>query len=145
MIWRRRSRRSHVPVGRRGTVRDGWTMLLAVGMAACVREPTEALPSSVAAVQVAPAAAALAVGAFEQLTATARDAAGAVVAGHAVTWVSDRPSVATVTAAGLVTAVAPGTATVTATIDGRLGAAAVTVGSLSVDGVSCLDGSGPLV
>jgi uncharacterized protein YjdB len=35
--------------------------------------------------------------------------------------------VATVTEAGLVTAVAAGTATVTATIDGRTGAATITV------------------
>ncbi|HXV91337.1 MAG TPA: Ig-like domain-containing protein [Gemmatimonadales bacterium] len=103
------------------------------------------LPGTLAAVQVTPAGLALPVGATRQLVATAQDASGTALAGYTATWASDRPAVATVTAQGLVTAVAPGTATVTATIEGRTGAATITVGSLSADGASCLDQSGPLL
>ena len=59
---------------------------------------------------------ALGVGDTETLTATV---APANAANQSVTWASSAPSVATVDAAGKVTAVAPGTATITATtVDG---------------------------
>jgi uncharacterized protein YjdB len=103
------------------------------------------LPGALAAVQVTPAVLSLPVGATRQLAAAARDASGAELTGYTAAWTSDRPAVATVTEAGLVTAVAAGTATVTATIEGRTGAATITVGSLSADGASCLDQAGPLV
>ena len=69
---------------------------------------------------------ALGVGDTETLTATV---APANAANQSVTWASSAPSVATVDAAGKVTAVAPGTATITATtVDGGFTATcAVTV------------------
>ncbi len=79
-----------------------------------------------ASVTVAPAGASIPVGATQQLTATARDAAGNVV-NHAATWSSSAPAVASVSATGLVSALALGTAAITATVDGKSAAATITV------------------
>ena len=84
-------------------------------------------PAPVATVTVSPATASPAVGQTQQLTATLRDAAGAVLTGRAVTWTTSAAGVATVSGSGLVTAIAVGTATITATSEGRTGTAAVTV------------------
>lgn len=57
-----------------------------------------------------------------QFAAQARDAAGAAVSGVTLTWASSNSSVASISAAGLVTAVANGTTTVTAAGGGRTSA-----------------------
>ena len=92
----------------------------------------------VAAVQVTPATATLLVGATQQLSASARDAKGAALTGRLVTWSSSNPSVATVSATGLVTTLAAGSATLTATVEGVEGTAVLTVAPLpaAVTGVS---------
>ncbi len=79
-----------------------------------------------ATVTVSPASASLQVGGTQQLTATARDSAGNVLS-HPVTWSSSAPAVASVGASGLVSALAAGSATVTATVDGKSAGAAITV------------------
>ena len=61
------------------------------------------------------------------LTARVLDARGNEISGEAVSWSSVSPEVATVDAAGKVTAVANGIATVTASTSGVSGAATVTV------------------
>lgn len=72
----------------------------------------------------------LLVGQSDQLAATAKDASGSIVVGApAATWTSSNYSVATVTSAGVVTAVIPGTATIRATISGKSASALVTVTS----------------
>ena len=81
----------------------------------------------VASVAVAPPSPTVIVGTTAQLTATTKDAAGSVLTGRVVTWATSDASVATVDAAGLVTAVVPGGATLTATSEGVNGTAAVTV------------------
>ena len=81
----------------------------------------------VASVSVSPAAPSVAVGQTVQLTATPRDASGNALSGRVVTWASSAPAVATVSGSGLVTGVAAGSATITATSEGRNGTAAVTV------------------
>ena len=78
-------------------------------------------------VDVSPASAGLAVGGTQQLTATPRDAAGNARTGRTVAWTSSDATVAAVNGSGLVTAVNPGTATITATADGVSGTAAITV------------------
>lgn len=87
--------------------------------------PTPA-PTPVATVDVSPGSLTLDVAATGTLTATLRDATGAVLAGRTVAWTSAEPGVASV-AGGVVTAVAPGNTTVTATSEGRSGTASVTV------------------
>ena len=61
-----------------------------------------------------------------QLTATLKDASGAELT-RTVAWQSDAPAVAIVDANGLVTALTPGTATITATCEGLLANAVITV------------------
>jgi uncharacterized protein YjdB len=81
----------------------------------------------VASVTVSPATASLQTGQTVQLTATPKDASGNPLSGRVVTWASSAPAVATVNGSGLVTGVAAGTATITATSEGQSGTAAVTV------------------
>ncbi len=85
-----------------------------------------------ASVAVAPATVSLnVVGATIQLTASAYDASGQAMAGKTFTWTSSNDSVAKVDASGLVTAMAGGSATVTATAAGKSGSASVTVVQLA--------------
>jgi hypothetical protein len=83
---------------------------------------------SVTSVTVTPTTASVAVGATKQLTANAVDGNGASVTA-ATTWSSSASSIATVSQAGLVTGVAPGSATITVTADGKTASAAITVTS----------------
>lgn len=62
-----------------------------------------------------------------QLTATVLDQNGQTMSGQAVTWSTTAPGVATVSAAGVVTAAGNGTATVRATAGNAVGQAGVTV------------------
>ena len=91
-----------------------------------------AVKTSVASVVITPAAASLAVGGSATFTAIARDAAGSTVAGHAVAWSTQNAAVVAINSFGFATAVAPGTASITATVDGVSGSASVTVGARSV-------------
>ena len=90
-------------------------------------EPPPYFPEP-ATVTVSPATAELtALGATVQLSAEVRDQNGQVMAGATVTWASSAAAVATVSASGLVTAVANGTSTITATAGDASGSATVTV------------------
>ncbi len=81
-----------------------------------------------ASVMVAPATATLAaIGATQAFTATAKDANNNPLTGPAFTWTSSDSRVATVDAAGAVTAVGNGTARITAATGGRNGSVTVTV------------------
>lgn len=83
----------------------------------------------VASVTVSPSTASVLVGQTTTLTATLRDGNGNVLTGRPITWTSSASSVATVSAAGVVTGVSGGTATITATSEGKAGSATVTVTS----------------
>ena len=98
------------------------------GKTALVTVTVTAVP--VATVTVTSPAASLVVGATLPLSVTARDRNGTVLLGRSVAWSSSEPAVATVAASGVLTAVAAGTATITATIEGKSGAAVVTVVSI---------------
>ena len=85
-------------------------------------------PARPTTVTVSPATTELTVlGATLQLSAEVRDQNDRVMAGATVTWTTSASSVATVDAAGLVTAVGNGTATITASAGSASGSAAVTV------------------
>src|SRR3989442_1032265 len=90
----------------------------------------------VASVTVSPTAPNMYVGGTVQLTATPKDAAGNVLSGRVITWTSSNAAIATVSATGLVTGVAVGAATITATSEGQSGTAAVTVSSVPVASVT---------
>ena len=85
----------------------------------------EAVP--VYAVAVAPGSVSLAPEDTTTLRATLTDSSGNVIVGRAIEWTSSDAGVATVLATGLVRAIAAGTATITATSEGRSGTAVVTV------------------
>jgi uncharacterized protein YjdB len=82
-------------------------------------------PKPVASVTVAPATASLHIGQSLQLTATLRDAAGQPLS-RPVSWSSTNPAIVSVNQSGLITAISPGSAIITATSEGVSGTAAVT-------------------
>lgn len=93
----------------------------------------------VAAVTVSPGTVSLTVGATQQLSATPRDAGGTALTGRSVSWTSSDQTKATVTQSGLVTALAVGTATVSATSEGKQGTVQVTISAssgLSITGIA---------
>src|SRR5437773_2354613 len=79
----------------------------------------------VASVTVSPAAPSVTVGGTVQLAATPLDASGTPLSGRVVTWATSSAAVATVGSSGLVTGMAAGTATITATSEGQSGTAAI--------------------
>jgi hypothetical protein len=81
----------------------------------------------VAMIHVQPDTATLPIQGSWPLHAVALDSAGDSLPTAPITWVSANPAVALVDANGLVTAVEPGTATITAASQGRTGAAVVSV------------------
>jgi hypothetical protein len=85
------------------------------------------IPLPVASVSVSPLSPYITVGQTLQLTATTYDSTGAPLAGRAVRWATSNAGVATVTDSGLVTGVAAGGVTITATSEGKNGTAVVTV------------------
>jgi uncharacterized protein YjdB len=81
----------------------------------------------VTSVSVSPSTASVLVGATTTLTATVKDENGNVMSGQTVTWSTNNPAVATVSAAGVVTGASAGSATITATCAGKSGSADVAV------------------
>ena len=108
-----------------GTALSAALWALSCGDGATEPPPDPPRPTTVT---VSPATAELtALGATVQLSAQVLDQYGQVMAGAAVSWSSSAASVAAVDASGLVTAVANGTATITATAGSASGTATVTV------------------
>ena len=99
-------------------------------------------PAPVASVVVSPASANLFVGVVDSTTLgtvviapTVKDASGNVLSGRTITWSSSAPAVATVSSTGVVSAVAPGTASIMASSGGQTGQVSVTVTRPAVDTV----------
>jgi len=85
----------------------------------------------VALVTVSPASASILLGTTRQLSAVTKDAAGNTLIGRSVTWSSGTPAVAAVSSTGVVTGLAAGAVTITATSEGVRGTAAVTIAAAS--------------
>lgn len=81
----------------------------------------------VSSITVTPATDTIAVGASLQMTADLRDAQGRELSGRDVTWSTSHPSVASVSGTGLVSGLAPGSATITARSEGKSGTALIIV------------------
>lgn len=96
-------------------------------------------------ITIAPPSVGITVGQTSQLTATVKDASGAVIVGAPVTWSVDNPGTATVSSTGLVTGIAAGSATVTATSGSAHMGAAVTVSPVPANSVVVSPGSATLV
>jgi hypothetical protein len=82
---------------------------------------TAVVPLSALQIEVTPASVSINPEQTQTFNAIARNAAGTVLTGLAVSWVSSDPSVATITGVGVATGVSPGTTTITAIVDGRSG------------------------
>ncbi len=114
----------------RRRVRAGATLLALVALASCgggSDDPPLPKPATVATVRIGPTTASVDIAATVQLTATTIDAQNATVTGRTIIWSSQTPATATVSASGLVTGVAPGTVTISATADGITGTASIVV------------------
>jgi len=85
------------------------------------------LPVPVANVAVSPTNPGIQAGSTVQLTATLTDANGNQLSGRTVTWQSSAPTIASVDGTGLVRGVAIGSATITATSEGKSGTTIVSV------------------
>jgi uncharacterized protein YjdB len=85
-----------------------------------------------ASVAVTPSSATVDAGKTTQLSGVARDARGAAITDRPLVWTTSSASIATVSSTGLVTAVAPGSATITAALDGKSAQAAITVRRIPV-------------
>src|SRR6185295_6603066 len=90
----------------------------------------------VASVTVTPTSASVPQGQTVQLSATPKDANGTALTGRVVTWSSSNTAVASVNASGLVTSGAAGSATITATSEGKTGTSAITVTIVPVASVT---------
>jgi phosphatidylinositol-3-phosphatase len=110
--------------------------LVAALTASCKTTATAPVPppGAVASVSVTPLSASVQLGQTLQLTATPKDSRGTQLAGAVVVWSSSDTAVAQVSGAGLVTGRAAGSATVTATSEGKSGTAAITVTSTNPGG-----------
>jgi hypothetical protein len=93
----------------------------------------------VASMSVTPDSITLLVGRSQQLTAAVQDSAGVVLTGETVTWTSSDSTVVAVDDGGVVTAIAPGTGSVTATSAGASASASVTAEAASVPPASFID------
>ena len=110
-------------------------LLVLPGLTACGESQMTGPPPSppapptpvVTTVTVSPATISLTVGGTATLTAGIVDQNGAPMTGKSVVWTVTPTAVATISTGGAVTAVAAGSATVTATVDGKSGTATVTV------------------
>jgi acid phosphatase len=113
-------------------------ILAAVSGSSCEHPSPPAPPgldtAAVASVTVSPPSASVQVGQTAQLTATPKQASGASLGGRVVTWSTSDSTVARVSATGLVTGRAAGSATVTATSEGKTGTSAITVPAPSSGG-----------
>ena len=110
----------------------GATTVTATSGAVSVGVPVSVIVSPANAVIVSPSSAALLVTQQQQLSATVTDAGGHVLQGQPVAWQSSNTLIATVSLAGVVSAVLPGTATITGTSGSASGVSHVTVALVPV-------------
>jgi hypothetical protein len=108
-------------------VSAGSTSVTAASEGRTATVPVTVRLTPAANIVVTPNPASVAAGASVQLTATARDGAGNVIAGKTFDWSSSNPGVAGVDPSGRVTGLAAGSATVTAAADNTSGSAVVNV------------------
>ena len=104
-------------------------------VAACVEVSGAPAGPAVVSVTVTPVNVSIAIGATASFSATLHNSAGAVLTGPTVTWISSGPGMATVSAAGVASGLAPGTTTISATSGGITGSATLTVSAAILQAV----------
>jgi uncharacterized protein YjdB len=118
------------PAGLASALAAGSATITAVlnGVTGSATLAVSAAPKTLSSVTVTPATASIAQQSTQQFTATAAYSDGSKGdVTSSVTWTGSNPAAATVNAAGLATGVAVGSATITATLGGIHGTAALTV------------------
>ena len=121
--------------GRVVALAPGSAVLIATARGGAGRRRWSSLPSRWLPSDLASATSVI-VGQTVQATATVRDAAGNVLTGRTVTWSSSNSAVATVSGSGLVTTIATGAVSLTASCEGRSGSATLAVTPIPVATVS---------
>ena len=121
----------------RGSVlkpRQWWLTGLAGALLGCAGETTAPTPShAVATVVVTPSLDVINPGVSVQLVATLTDATGDTLRDRTITWTGRNHGVATVSPTGLVSGVAVGWDTITATSEGKSGSAVIAVARPRID------------
>jgi hypothetical protein len=107
------------------------TLIIAAALSSCGGDSSTA-PIAVASVDLTPVTNAIDLTQTVQLTATPKDAGGNVLSGRVITWSQGNSAIAIVSSTGLVSPVAPGTTSISATSEGRAGVASITVSLPSV-------------
>ena len=110
-------------------------LLVSLALGACgssspISPPTT--QAAVASVSVSLSLTTVPVGGSSQATATLQDASQNALTGRAIAWNSNSPSVASVDGNGRITALQAGTASITATSEGKAGFATLTVQAVQV-------------
>jgi len=108
-------------------VAPGQTMVIASINGVQGQAPLTVVLVPIARVSISPVSVRMVQGKTMQLTATALSFSGHALPGRTVAWTSADASTATVTSAGLVTAVLPGVTTIVATGEGVSASAVVTI------------------
>jgi uncharacterized protein YjdB len=111
-------------------VAPGQAMVIASVNGTVGQRSVTVVPVSIASMSITPSAATVAQGATVQLMATALDNSGHVLSGRTLEWSSSDPTRATVTPAGLVTAVSSGVVTISVKGEGINASAVVKVPGL---------------
>jgi uncharacterized protein YjdB len=101
------------------------TALAAALVTACKDEILKVV--EVALVEISGAPATLQVGSAAQLTANPKDDRGNRLTGRNLSWQTSNSGIAQVSAAGLVTGITPGNATITASSEGKSGSVSITI------------------
>jgi hypothetical protein len=109
-----------------------WTLFAAASVAGCAAERPSGPPvpppvTPVSSITVAPGTSDLLVAGTVQLVATLRDSTGSILTGRTVTWSTDAATIANISESGLVRAIVPGNATMTASSEGKSATAIVRV------------------
>lgn len=117
-------------------------ILVALSSWSCSSTAPEPTPQ-VAAIVVSPASSTLAPDAQLPLQAQVRDESGAIMADAAITWTVQDPAIVSVSEAGVVKALAPGTSQVAANALGKFGIAVVTVSAAATQGADNPGGTDP--
>jgi alpha-tubulin suppressor-like RCC1 family protein len=123
-------------VGVTATAGTAYTLTFsATGLTAATQTITPAV-GTVASIVLSPSSLSLTPLQTQQFTAVAKDAGGNVVSGASITWASSSASIATISSAGLATAVAVGSTTISATSNEHSATQTLTVSALSFTGLA---------
>lgn len=115
------------PTGTVSGIAAGQTTIIGAVGAVQGQAAVTVTPAPVVTVTITPASFAMSPGDTRQLTATPYDALGLALTGRSIAWSSADTTKARVNATGLVTAVANGATTITATSEGKSGTASVVI------------------